>query len=319
MLQNCDYAMEDLRLLSMMWNMIPHGWYQNIRNISGKPDIIAITVLAEIFGWLCSSKSQKSKLWKVSYQYFEEKFGFTGLQLKYAFDCLENQGLISRAELNHSCNDCSVFHINLNLSKIKKISFIDGTKQVFSYSQDLEKTFFSKGSKTSYSKRFEDFLPLEEIFYNQICAKAGKNYPRDFVSKLLKKLTLQFCKHKFYQDEEFVSYMAKMLEFEMISDLEKDKTIEKYLNEVRNSKKTDYVSIIKRRIAFVFTSEKAYLILSNFYFENVPDRNKYCIWRYKVSDTLSFTKWEKSFLLKLIRNVFGNEVDSIEIREEVDE
>ena len=89
-------------------NIIPHSWYQRIMLESGKPDLPAIIILAEIIYWYrpyqTLTKGGKSLLRKhfdgdmfqCSAAYFEKKFGLTKTQARRAIARLEEAGLIRR-------------------------------------------------------------------------------------------------------------------------------------------------------------------------------------------------------------------------------
>ena len=89
-------------------NIIPHPWYQRITLESGKPDLPAIIILAEIIYWyrpiqsldqsgkLILRKRFDSDMFQCSAAYFEAKFGFTKTQARRAITRLEEGGLIRR-------------------------------------------------------------------------------------------------------------------------------------------------------------------------------------------------------------------------------
>lgn len=91
-------------------NTIPHTWYENIRLDSGKPDLIAIIILAEIVYWhrptfvrdeltgelLGVKKRFNADLLQRSYESFEKQFGITKRQAKDAIVRLEKLGIIKR-------------------------------------------------------------------------------------------------------------------------------------------------------------------------------------------------------------------------------
>ena len=89
-------------------NIIPHQWYQHITLESGKPDLPAIIILAEIIYWYrpyqTLDKSGKPLLRKhfdgdmfqCTAAYFESKFGLTKDQARKALKRLEDSGYIRR-------------------------------------------------------------------------------------------------------------------------------------------------------------------------------------------------------------------------------
>ena len=89
-------------------NIIPHPWYQRITLESGKPDLPAIIILAEIIYWYrpyqtltkdgkpILRKHFDGDMFQCSAAYFEAKFGFTKTQARRAIARLEEGGLIRR-------------------------------------------------------------------------------------------------------------------------------------------------------------------------------------------------------------------------------
>lgn len=110
-------------------NVIPHMWFENFRLSSGKPDLNAIIILAEIVYWYRPSyekdeatgrlinikKKFKSDLLQLSYDRFAEQFSFSKKQVKDAMDRLENKGIIKR----------DFRTINVNRTRLSNVLFID--------------------------------------------------------------------------------------------------------------------------------------------------------------------------------------------------
>ena len=59
-------------------NIVPHWWYKAIKADSGKPDLVAIAILSEL--WFLHRK-QGGAEFNEGYAYFERKFEFTRAQL----------------------------------------------------------------------------------------------------------------------------------------------------------------------------------------------------------------------------------------------
>ena len=89
-------------------NIIPQPWYQYITLESGKPDLPAIIILAEIIYWYrpyqtltkggkpLLRKHFDGDMFQCSAAYFEAKFGLTKTQARRAITRLEEGGLIRR-------------------------------------------------------------------------------------------------------------------------------------------------------------------------------------------------------------------------------
>ena len=89
-------------------NIIPHPWYQRITLESGKPDLSAIILLAEIIYWYrpyqtldkhgkpLLRKHFDGDMFQCTAAYFETKFGLTKDQARKALKRLEDAGYIRR-------------------------------------------------------------------------------------------------------------------------------------------------------------------------------------------------------------------------------
>jgi hypothetical protein len=89
-------------------NIIPHPWYQRITLESGKPDLPAIIILAEIIYWYrpyqtltkggkpLLRKHFDGDMFQCSAAYFQAKFGLTKDQTRKALKRLEDGGYIRR-------------------------------------------------------------------------------------------------------------------------------------------------------------------------------------------------------------------------------
>ena len=121
-------------------NVIPHTWYENIRLSTGKPDLIAITLLSEIVYWyrpthvkeeasgrlLGIKKKFKADALQRSYDSFVEQFGFSKKQVREAMDRLEQLGLIIRDFRTITANGTNlsnVLFIGLNVGLLEGITF----------------------------------------------------------------------------------------------------------------------------------------------------------------------------------------------------
>lgn len=121
-------------------NVIPHTWYENIRLSTGKPDLIAITLLSEIVYWyrpthvkeeasgrlLGIKKKFKADALQRSYDSFVEQFGFSKKQVREAMDRLEQLGLIIRdfrTITSNGTNLSNVLFIGLNVGLLEGITF----------------------------------------------------------------------------------------------------------------------------------------------------------------------------------------------------
>jgi hypothetical protein len=95
--------------------LIPHAWYTVLTLPSGKPDLVAITLLADIVYWyrpvverdpatgeiLRQRKKFRGDMLQRSYQAFADQFGFTKRQVMEAMYRLEKTYGVIRKDLRH--------------------------------------------------------------------------------------------------------------------------------------------------------------------------------------------------------------------------
>ena len=98
----------EIGMIHFTGNIIPHQWYQHITLGSGKPDLPAITILAEIVyryrprqtldkrGKPVPCKHFDGDMFQCTAAYFEAKFGLTKDQTRKALKRLEDAGYIRR-------------------------------------------------------------------------------------------------------------------------------------------------------------------------------------------------------------------------------
>jgi hypothetical protein len=84
-------------------NIIPHSWYKIFKTCN-KPDLIAITILAEVLFKYRTGQVVKGK-WRVNYGYFENKFDFSKNQIRAALTRLEAYKVVTREITTESHND----------------------------------------------------------------------------------------------------------------------------------------------------------------------------------------------------------------------
>ena len=90
-------------------NIVPHSWYKKFRDNSGNPDLIAISILADVVAWNRfgtndyygdnAPRFDGTSLW-LSYDYFEEKFCLSKDRIRRALVRLETLNVLTREVRN---------------------------------------------------------------------------------------------------------------------------------------------------------------------------------------------------------------------------
>jgi hypothetical protein len=90
-------------------NIAPHQWYKRFCDEDGNPDLVSITNLADVLAWYRNGTSNQfgnnspkfiGNSLCVSYDYFEDKFGFKKDRVRRSFVRLEEQGVLKRTVKN---------------------------------------------------------------------------------------------------------------------------------------------------------------------------------------------------------------------------
>ena len=138
-------------------NIVPHWWYKEIRATGDKPDLVAITILSELYFLYRKNNGAE---FNDGYTYFERKFDFTRSQLKDAIIRLDNKGLAYRSFRTivvNGRNFPNELHLKINLHRLLQLK----TKYV---STNYMRTSDNNSSKGNSSNN-ED----EDIFATQVC------------------------------------------------------------------------------------------------------------------------------------------------------
>ena len=125
-------------------NIVPHWWYKELKADSGKPDLVAITLLSEL--WFLHRKHAGIE-YNDGYAYFERKFEFTRSQLQEATLRLHNADIVTRSFRTivvHGRNFPNELHLKINLSKILslKTKYVASKNNVEGSSDDDEGDLF---------------------------------------------------------------------------------------------------------------------------------------------------------------------------------
>lgn len=126
--------------INLQGNTLDQGWFKHLTLENGKPYMVAITILSEIFYWYKPTEikdkrtnqvqyKQKFKVDKLkkSYQQLAHSCGFTKRQVKNACKYLEKKNLITMefrtiVRNDKRCNN--VMYVEPNTENIEKISII---------------------------------------------------------------------------------------------------------------------------------------------------------------------------------------------------
>ncbi len=211
--------------------------------------------------------------------------------------------------------------------------------QIKSNTSDKSDSMFSKipqslrkNTKRNIAKRkkLSEYLSLDEAIYKEILSRTQRDFSKEFVENLLKKLSEKYEEHSFINDSYFVKYMTKVLDNELLSEEAANniehKTENDYLATIEDSADTSRVGGLKRRIASMFDGKTAYRLLTEYQF---PEKHEEGSFEYRISikkekksiykdlkeqgQELILSEYYRDLLLREVRNIFGNDINKIEV------
>ncbi|MCA0253891.1 MAG: hypothetical protein LCH20_00170 [Proteobacteria bacterium] len=343
-------------------NLVPNWWYKAIKNECGKPDLVAITILSEL--WFLYRKGD-GREFSEGYSYFERKFGFTRSQLQEATLRLHSSDIAIRTfrtVVVHGRNFPNELHLKINLPKLLSLKsqyivssdegssdnadgdFFHNDVLGNSYSNTSEKTekhiskreisirknrsIGSNFSKERYGFAF--FYPLSQSDIESLRGISGREFSARAMNEILLLLTKKLPNHTFPNKSAFLNYMAKALAYEMRdavktsnetfrikSHTKSDQELEqeKYLASVEDNRNSDSETRIRKKIASLFSKEKAYEILTSLLAVRLTGDGLVL----QMKKNISLSSYQETLLLNEIRSVYGSEVDKFQFNIEPQE
>lgn len=141
-------------------NIIPNWWYKEIRAAGDKPDLVAITILSELY--FLHRKTNGAEF-NDGYPYFERKFDFTRSQLKDAIIRLADADLVDRTfrtVVINGRNFPNELHLKINIPKLLQLK----SKYVSSTSEASSDNGSGDGNSSNNTE--------DEIFSPQVCGNS---------------------------------------------------------------------------------------------------------------------------------------------------
>ena len=135
---------DEVSELNITGNIIPMAWFQTMKGPSGKPMLLAISILSDILYWyrpkeirdegtgglIGYKKRFKADLLQRSYRQIEEQFGVTKKQARGALDYLCKIGVIKKHLRDEITKDGVKLHNNMYLelvpTKLRELTYPSG-------------------------------------------------------------------------------------------------------------------------------------------------------------------------------------------------
>jgi DNA-binding Lrp family transcriptional regulator len=164
--------------LNISGNIIPQMWYKTIVRDSGKPNLTAIIILADIVYWykpteirdentgqvIAVKKKFKSDLLQRSYQQISEQFGISKKEATNAVIFLEKLGVIKRVFRTITINGLvinNVLYLELLVSRLKALTYPE-TKSESPVSFERDRGKGEEGSLAQSSRSVIEISSKEE-------------------------------------------------------------------------------------------------------------------------------------------------------------
>ncbi|BFL46156.1 hypothetical protein [Lactonifactor longoviformis] len=141
-----NVIVDEYAKLSITGNIIPQMWYRTVVRDSGKPNLTAIVILADICYWykpteirdestgqaIAVKKKFKSDLLQRSYQQISEQFGISKKEATNAIVFLEKMGVVRRVFRTVTINGLvvnNVLYLELVVNKLREITYPENKMQ----------------------------------------------------------------------------------------------------------------------------------------------------------------------------------------------
>ncbi|QEK39897.1 DnaA N-terminal domain-containing protein [Candidatus Sneabacter namystus] len=200
-------------------NIIPHEWYKVVTTC-GKPDLVAITILGEVF-FRHRLDNKKIFHWQVGYRYFEEKFSLSKNQVRSALLRLESLGIVKRQistaivnNIKHSGIVTLVFFAQ-KLSNLVVKNFAQDSRK---FSNPLSKISNPDNKSIEYKEDLsekKDFrLFIDQELLEKINKRTKKAFTLNFASQIIEKLNSVYPEKTFSSLLRMENYLVKVFDGE---------------------------------------------------------------------------------------------------------
>jgi hypothetical protein len=245
-------------------DVIIHKWYRQFCLEDGNPDLVAITILGDIVAWYrngtnnhygeLTPKLDGHSLY-LSYNYYEQKFGFREDRVRRALTRLYAQNILKRSFKNIYVKGQRLNKLVIDLdADFFKSCFIDPEldirgireeKKLYRlhrcYDQISTKTIFIKNRSNVHAHEsnfctnsfveekstqttsilpvrgfsLASFYPLNQPETAKLQALCGRQFSANAINEILLSMSKRLTDRLFKSKEAFMNYMAKALTYEL--------------------------------------------------------------------------------------------------------
>lgn len=236
-------------------------------------------------------------------------------------------------------DDCDIFHgrvlgSSTSGSSEKPLDHISNRKISLRKIRSIESTIF-KNPFLGLARDKADLASFYLFIQSDVDLPQkvlGRNFTIIAVNEILLKLSKRHTQHRFPSKEAFMSYMGKVLSYEMrdavqISSVdfklncnrnEQEVAQQRYLEEIEYNADTSRIAQLRRKLAAVLEPRIAYQLLRVVTIKDVAERktdsqssnNGFVI---EVSHELDLSYLQQQMILEQVRAVFGNHINKIDM------
>jgi hypothetical protein len=180
------------------------------------------------------------------------------------------------------------------------------------------KTFAESISKIKQARKLEDFYPLTDSDCKELQSKSGRSFTLNAMNEILKDMSKKLTQPEFWSKKGFISYMTQAFRYEkrnpeLISGenfrirnaMNKEeleyREKEKYLEEIEYSLQTGAQWHLRKKLASVFSTDKAYEILQSYKNLKIGDGGNGGICELELNKRVQLSDNDKNLILSQIQ------------------
>ena len=352
-------------------NIVPHWWYKAFKAESGKPDLVTITILWFLYRKSEGNEFNEGyNYFERKFEFTRAQLQEATLRVHAveivtrSFRTIVVQGRNFPNELHLKINltKLSALKEKYIPNKNNEESLSDIDKEEFFYAEVLgnspdntsenslehinnreislrknrssESSFFknSFSSEDQGKNYLASFYPLSQSDIDLMQKISRRDFSLTAVNEILLKLSKNYPQHSFPTKRAFISYMRKVLVYEMRDAVKisspnfklncnKDKQemeYHRYLEKVETSRDVSLPAQLRRKLAGVFEDKLAYELLKAANIKDIPaysisSQNSNSTFTIELFHDLNLSANQPQMILGQVRAVYGNHINKVDM------
>ena len=203
---------------------------------------------------------------------------------------------------------------------------ISNRKTSLIQNRSSESSFYKNSFKglAQEESNLASFYPLTQSDIALLQDKSNTKFTEIAINELLLKLSKKYSLHRFPNKRAFISYMTKVLRYEMRDALKisgtdfklncnKDRQAdeqEAFLTQIENNRDTSRLAQLKRKLAAVLNRKLAYNLLKAMSSKVALANNNFIL---NVTNPIELSTYQREIILSQVQAVYGTQVKSVYI------